>query len=162
MSTGNIEITHVKTSEDKFVMIVDIDDTLSNASHRRHFIEGREKNWEGFFDGMSQDTVNEHIKKKCEVYPHEILLMTGRTEKYKEITEKWLEDNNIRYHYLVMKPDKDKFVKDFVFKEKFTLMYILPEYKVECAIDDRLEVRKMFHNLGIKTYHPDEFKLLQG
>lgn len=139
-------------------IIIDIDDTLSNAGHRRKHIESEPRNWERFFQGMQYDPVNLHIKKVMDSYDSEIILLTGRIMQYKDITEKWLNDNDIKYSLLIMKPNEIKYINDFMFKEQVYKKQISRQYNVEYAIDDRQVVREMFEALNVKCYHPDYFE----
>lgn len=41
------------------VILIDLDGTLANCDHRRHFVEGTKKNWSDFYQNMAFDTVNE-------------------------------------------------------------------------------------------------------
>lgn len=139
-------------------LIIDIDDTLSNAEERRHYLKGYTKDFEGFFSKMWHDTVNEHIRLICDVFKGNILLLTGRTENFRELTETWLIKHGINYHHLFMKPLKHKFVKDFEFKEDFYLNQIKPYYNVIHAIDDRKAVLNMWQEVGVRATHEKEFR----
>src|SRR4051812_414476 len=95
----------------KQAIIVDIDGTLANCDHRRHFVDGSmgKKDWIAFYEAMAQDTTNEwchEIIRKFykESRRHEhgcpspdkiyILLVSGRPEEYRYLTNKWLHENS--------------------------------------------------------------------
>ena len=44
------------------VIVFDIDGTVANITHRRHWVATKPKNWGAFNAGMAQDTVYEDIK----------------------------------------------------------------------------------------------------
>jgi hypothetical protein len=139
-------------------LIIDIDDTLSDASHRREYLKGYTKDFEKFFSEMELDGVNPHIKALCDMFDGEIILLTGRPDSYKEVTEKWLKKHDIKYDFLFMKPVKDKYVKDFVFKESFYLSDIAPKFKIIHAIDDRKVVIDMWREIGVPVSHEHTFR----
>ena len=77
-----------------------------------------------------------------------IILVSGRDEECRKMTEEWLEFYGIKYDELYMRPlgswDKDTAVKRKIYQE-----LIEPKYNVLCAYDDRLSVVKMWHKLGV-------------
>jgi hypothetical protein len=139
-------------------LIIDIDDTLSDASHRREYLQGYIKDFEGFFSKMELDSVNQHIKDICDLFNGDIILLTGRTETFRGITEHWLQRHKIKYDYLFMKPTKDKYIKDFVFKEAFYFRDIAPKFKIIHAIDDRKVVLNMWREVGVPASHEKIFR----
>ena len=91
--------------------IFDIDGTLADLTHRRHFIETKPKDWNAFKHFCFEDTPITHIIDLCrtlywagradpphyaddyEDYPHhEIVLMSGRNECQRTDTEWWLRE----------------------------------------------------------------------
>ena len=41
--------------KDSEVIIFDLDGVISDAAHRQHFLEGTEKDWNGFFSACTED-----------------------------------------------------------------------------------------------------------
>lgn len=39
-------------------IIVDLDGTLCNAEHRKHYVEAKKKDWKSFYNGIAQDKPN--------------------------------------------------------------------------------------------------------
>lgn len=80
--------------------VFDIDGTLANIEHRRHLVEAKPKDWKAFNDAMVHDKPNPDI---CYLYStlanvrhqQNVVLCTGRSEEYREITEQWLQ-----YHWI--------------------------------------------------------------
>ena len=81
------------------VIIFDIDGTLSNPSHRLHHVTGPgPKDWTAFFATMADDAAAEPIIELCHslgAAGHLRVICTGRPEKYRDVTEKWLYDNGV-------------------------------------------------------------------
>jgi hypothetical protein len=172
-------------------LIIDIDGTLANVDHRKHFVEREcngtncmiswddndkehiehdkndcdslKKDWDSFFGAMKDDTVNEwcrFIVSKCGGYDGcEIFLITGRPEKYRKETERWLMDNcmfeDSCYKALYMRPDDMAHAKDAEFKKKVYLEHIKDKYDVEFVIEDRQQCVDMFRNLGLTVLQCD-------
>ena len=81
-------------------IICDLDGTLCNQSHRAHLFLKR--NWDEYFAGIPNDMPNEWCEKilfaaQARIlgnpdagYHDHILFVTGRPEKYRDETKKWL------------------------------------------------------------------------
>ncbi len=80
-----------------------------------------------------------------------IVLVSGRDEESRQLTEDWLKFYDIPYDDLFMRPlgswEKDTVVKRRIYQEQ-----IEPKYNVLCAYDDRLSVIKMWHKLGVFVF----------
>jgi len=81
-------------------IVVDLDGTLCNISHRLHLLDmepGREdkpvKDWESFFEEMHKDELQpwcaEIIRRFADDYA--IIFCTGRSDPYRKKTEDWLK-----------------------------------------------------------------------
>lgn len=90
-------------------VVVDIDGTLANTQHRKHFVESRPKNWAAWNAGMSADTCHEDIRQLVTELSlrREVIICTGREDTYREVTEKWLTDNQIPFDKVFMRRAKD-------------------------------------------------------
>lgn len=131
-------------------IIFDIDGTLANNSHRLHFLEGK-KDWDGFFSCLDKDklileTVNLY-KILSSTQNYVMLIVSGRPERFREQTEKWLNDNGIEYQMLFLRGPQDRrpdyLVKQEIFQE------IKKKYSVEFAFDDRGSVVEMWRRNGV-------------
>lgn len=90
-------------------VVVDIDGTLANTQHRKHFVESRPKNWAAWNAGMSADTCHEDIRQLVTELSlrREVIICTGREDTYRDVTEKWLTDNQIPFDKVFMRRAKD-------------------------------------------------------
>lgn len=143
-------------------VIVDIDGTIADCRHRRHFIhdperkqfvhDTKKKDWPAFFEAMKDDAVIEPVvilvKKLMECEHIEIRLVTGRPSNYRSLTEKWLQDNDIYYHELYMRNEGD-FRQDYIVKEEILNGFKLRSWIPDLAIDDKQEVVDMWRRNGI-------------
>ena len=132
-------------------VIFDVDGTLADCEHRRHFVSGKKKNFDAFYDAMGDDTVKEDIRGLCNMYymnTWHIIICTGRPESYRAITEKWLKDHGVFYRELRMRPDERRYDPDYKIKQDM-LNEILTEREVIVAVDDRNQVVDMWRRNGI-------------
>jgi hypothetical protein len=103
-------------------------------------------------DSSMEDAVNWPIVKLCHelanTYP--IILMSGRDERYRDVTEYWLGAHNI-FPYrlgLIMREAKDS-RPDEVVKRELYERHIKDKYAVLAVIDDRNKVVKMWREIGL-------------
>ena len=127
------------------IALFDVDGTLANIDHRLHFLKrgtNEKPDWTGFFVAMDKDIVRPEIKSMIDdVYPyHDIVLVTGRPEKYRAKTETWLKNNNIRYNALLMREDGDR-RSDDITKQEILDLYI-DKKLVDIVVDDRKKLWK--------------------
>lgn len=140
-------------------VIFDLDGTLADASHRRHFLEKSPKDWNSFYEGMDNDSVIEPVGFLLQCisnaiylrkFPVEIIFCSGRPERYREITERWLEQKlDIYNHRILMRKEGDFRADDIVKQE------ILDQLKAEgidvfLVFDDRQRVVDMWRRNGIQ------------
>ena len=84
-----------------------------------------------------------------------IILLSGRQEKDREVTEAWLEENRIPYNVLFMRPTNDG-RKDSIVKEEIYRREIEGHYNVRFVLDDRQQVVDMWRSLGLKCFQVAE------
>lgn len=131
-------------------IIVDIDGTLADMRHRRHFVIDGNHDWKSFYESMVMDTpIQPVVDLVNELYRHNfIALVTGRPSNYVSHTSEWLEKYKIQFHSLYMRKEGDM-RPDYIVKEE-----ILHEIKVkygipDLVIDDRQDVVDMWRRNGI-------------
>ena len=92
------------------IAVLDIDGVLADASHRQHFLDGRPKDWDAFFAAVGDDTVIEagHARLAELATDHRIVLLSGRPERTRAVTQAWLTRHGIAADALVLRPDADR------------------------------------------------------
>jgi gluconate kinase len=121
---------------------VDVDNTLSDASHREHFLQVEKKYWKGFFGAMSDDPVNDWCKALVDGMhssSYKVLICSARPEEYRKQTEDWLDKHGIKYSELIMRPAGDH-RKDSIVKEIMYEFEIKTRYNLMFSVDDRKQV----------------------
>ncbi len=133
------------------LVLVDMDGTLADVSHRLHHIRGGKKNWKAFFRGMDDDPpstiVLEWVRNLEPEY--DVVIVTGRPEQYRGNTEAWLRKHGVKYAELLMRRDGDH-RPDYTVKRE--LLSRLPKERVAFVIDDRPSVCEMWRSCGLKVY----------
>ena len=91
------------------IVVFDIDGVLADAAHRQHFLEQRPKDWDGFFAAVGGDAVIEAGRALLlSAAEHsEIVLVSGRPERTRAATERWLMDNAMGAPRVILRADSD-------------------------------------------------------
>jgi hypothetical protein len=131
------------------IAIFDIDGTLADISHRKHHVEKKPKDWDAFFQGMSQDKVIHSIARLCNIlYASglKILLCSGRSEEHRAETVQWLAENGVNYHELILRRDGDRRTDTIVKRE---MLAGLDRSKILFVVEDRNGVVDMWRSEGL-------------
>jgi len=136
------------------VIICDIDGTLCDITHRLHYVQGEQKDWDGFFSQMHKDTPRLEIINQVKKFINkgfEVVFVSGRNEKYREFTERWLLEHDLwaMRTILLMRPEHDRRPDDLV-KESIYQQY-LANKDVCLAIDDRPRILRVWEKHGIQV-----------
>ena len=93
------------------IILFDIDGTLSILGDRLKYIKGEKKDWDAFYNACGEDLPNIPVVNICSSLGkmYEIYYATGRVERVRDITMKWMCDNGLwcPSDHLLMRPDND-------------------------------------------------------
>ena len=136
-------------------IIFDIDGTLANIEHRRHWVAHKPKNWPAFNRGMVHDTTHDDIVwllKTLHAAGCTILVASGRGEENRTVTENWL--NTVAgiaglYKRLYMRAEQDYRADDIV-KSEILDQIIADGFHPDMVFDDRNRVCDMWRERGIR------------
>lgn len=134
--------------------VCDLDGTLCDVRHRKHWIATNPKNWNAWNQGIAQDKLNLPVYTTISAlstsagFP--IILVSGRGEEYRKQTEDWLELHNITYDQLFMRPAGD-FRPDDEIKSELA-DEVEKTYKIMGVFDDRKRVVDMWISRGIFVF----------
>jgi hypothetical protein len=145
---------------DRRIVIVDMDGTLADVSHRLHYLNGPTKNWSSFFAFMDDDPPSTVIVDWVKNLPpdYEVVIVTGRPEKFRANTESWLRKYDIPYSRIIMRRSGDH-RPDYVVKKE--LLDQVGQHSVAFVIDDRPTVCEMWRSCGLHVIpitHGPEYK----
>lgn len=143
------------------VVLFDIDGTLANIDHRRPILEKDPHNWKDFFTAIGDDIPNQEIvdlyKIVCASNHYECIIVSGRPEQYRQVTEQWLTWNHISFYRLMLRPENDQ-RPDHVIKEEILSKLNDEGKKISFVVDDRQSVVDMWRRNGIVCLQCAEFK----
>lgn len=142
-------------------VVSDLDGTLCNVEHRRHFVrrEGK-KDWAGFFRGIADDTINVWCKEILDLmaYRYDIVFCSGRGQELEQTTRNWL-DKHIKsssYDYSLFMRHVGDHRQDYIVKEIILDFEILTRWTPYFFIDDRKQVYDMWRRRGFVCLACDE------
>lgn len=141
--------------------IFDIDGTLADTSARQPFLADGKKDWAGWFRDMDKDPVHADVVQFLDYALDRditVFICTGRDEGYREVTETWLDCNDIGYEDLFMRPAGDRRDDSIVKKEMLDMIRGMG-YNPTIAFDDRDRVVKMWRENGVRCFQvaPGDF-----
>ena len=141
------------------IVIFDIDGTLADVSARRHHLMKKPKDWDAFFREIPQDKAVHSMVRLCNIlYASgiKIFLCTGRREKDRAETIKWLTQQGVNYHELILRPDGDR-RSDVIVKRE--MLAGIDQSKILFVVEDRSGVVEMWRSEGLVCLQcaPGEF-----
>lgn len=132
-----------------FCLILDIDGTIAHMKNRSPHD----------YSQVHTDIVDDNIAEIVRRYAHRdpndfapdtyIIVVSGRTDDCKDVTEKWLQDNRIPYDEIHMRKTGDN-RNDAIVKEEIYNKWIKNRYNVRFVLDDRNRVVDKWRELGLK------------
>jgi len=137
-------------------VIIDIDNTLSLAGER--FKLAQKPNGKIDWDiAHNISLVNKDkpnlpmidLVKRYKKEGYKVVILTGRPESIRNVTEEWLKKYEIEYDILYMRLEKEHYIKAPIFKKQICKLYL---NDIFCAYDDDEEVIQMWNSLGIPAF----------
>lgn len=133
-------------------LIVDVDGTLAFATNRSYY-GGGEK--------ILDDELNVALQillRAGAVAGLNIIIVSGREDKEREWTIKWLQQYNVPFDQLLMRETGDS-RPDEIIKSEIYDKYIEPEYDVLAVFDDRKRVKNMWVEKGLYVFDCNQFDI---
>lgn len=146
----------------KPIVLVDIDGTLADGTHREHFVHGSKKDWDSYFSEQEKDLPITHIFKWVAELSkdHTIVIVSGRGAERELSTYAWfnkvwtpnplfpeLEVPKFPVFAFFFRDKGDRRPDDMVKRE---FLKLLPKRPV-LVIDDRPSVIKMWREEGLRV-----------
>lgn len=148
-----------------FDVIFDLDGTLANNEHRKHWITVSPKNWEAWNAETMGDSLIWQTKIALTAFHKagsRIIVCTARGEECRDLTMRWLEKYDIwqMVSQMYMRPPKD-FRKDCIVKSEMLDQLRKDGYDPKMVFDDRKQVKRMWVDRGIFVFdvnqHDEEY-----
>lgn len=138
------------------LVVFDIDGTLANIEHRLAFVRSKPKNWPAFDAGIPNDKANPFLLEIYEgmfMLGHDVILASGRNERTRQATEKWLTANRLTgWKKLYMRPADDFRSDDIVKREILDEIVVDFGKKPDMWFDDRPRVVKAIRSQGVFVF----------
>jgi phosphoglycolate phosphatase-like HAD superfamily hydrolase len=132
--------------------LFDFDGTLADNAHRQSFVTGGKKDWDAFFEAQIDDTPNTAVVAIYEALwsssNFDLIIITARPERYRDVSERWLKLHNIPFSHLIMRTDGDRRGDDVIKRE---MLADLRRSGIDplVVIDDRTSVVRMWRDEGL-------------
>lgn len=136
------------------VVVCDLDGTLCDIEHRRHFVQQEPKDWKGFFGAIEHDAVRTEVSDRlfqlAGEHSAKVVLVSARPETCRVDTEAWLEWVWQKpYDLLIMREAGDR-RPDTEVKSEIFVKYLKNLYIVR-VLDDRPSVIRMWREKGLEV-----------
>lgn len=130
-------------------IIVDIDGTLAHIADGRSPYDASRAMNDSLDDAVSVITAMFYN------HGYKVIILTGRNEEHREVTEQWLEANNVEYDELYTRlntdvNEKGGLLEDSLVKERLYRTHVEPRFNVKFVLDDRNRVVNKWRELGLK------------
>jgi len=133
-------------------IIFDIDGTLSELNGREKWIHCEKPDWKAFFDHMDEDLPNTPVvtlyRTLYETKKFELIIVSGRSEKYRKVTESWLAWHEIPFDTLLMRKDNDNRADEEIKQDILNTLKAQGK-EILLTVDDRQKVVDMWRKNGI-------------
>jgi hypothetical protein len=138
------------TKKDCYVF--DLDGTLCDVRHRRQYVATKPRNWDAWNAGLVNDHPHSPVLHVLQglAQQYEILIVSGRSDDYRQQTEEWLAKYSVPYNNLYMRKYRDH-RDDSVVKTEIA-NEIEQTHRILGVFDDRQRVVNMWIERGIWVF----------
>lgn len=138
-------------------IVVDLDGTLCDCSHRVHWAQA--KQWDEFHAGIPEDKPHDDVVALVSLASqnYEVLVCTGRNESHRKATIEWLRNHGLEEVVtdVLMRPDNDR-SPDHELKIRLVCEYFggmdNALNSVLLVLDDRDKVVEAWRDSGFKCW----------
>lgn len=138
-------------------VIFDLDGTLADGRHRLHLLPTKDydktESWTEFNLAAVDDLPFRDNIEMCNLFAfgdyYNVVILTGRSDVARDITEEWLDKHGVQYNELVMRSQADN-RKDTVIKEEYLRSIGLEN--ILCCFDDLPHVAYHLRSLGLTCH----------
>ncbi len=131
------------------IAVFDVDGVIADVRHRLHHVERKPKNWPAFFAAMDDDGPLAEGIAMAQRYAddgHRIAYLTGRNERYRELTLAWMRRHGLPEGRLVMRREDDRRPAR-VFKPQ-ALSRLARDGEIVAVVDDDTAVVEVLRHEG--------------
>lgn len=97
-------------SDHRPLAVFDLDGTLADSGHRQHYLEGRRRDWNGFFSAAVDDPpLPQGVRLALDSAEScEVRYLTGRPERCRRDTVAWLAEHGLPEGRVYMRREGDR------------------------------------------------------
>lgn len=143
----------------KNTVVIDLDGTLADITHRRHLVQQDKPDWDEFYRLVWWDKVNKwcrDLMAGMKLLGHRVVIVSARRRSTQEDTEGWLGLWNCQYDDLfILRKDNDH-RPDTELKQNWLDIYGAD--KILFVVDDRQKVVDMWRGNGITCLQCDKWE----
>jgi len=139
-------------------VIFDVDGTLMDITHRRHFVTQRPKDFDSFRAATTNDTPKKDIfaiALAMKAAGHRIIISSGRNMSQRATTLKQLMSQGLAFDAIYMRSDTD-YRQDYVVKQGMLDKMRKDGFNPTMAVDDRQQVVDMWRDNGLTVRQVDD------
>jgi len=131
------------------LVVVDIDGVVADVSHRLHLLDGHPRRWEDFFAAAATDPPLAEGVALVRGLPaeHGLCWLTGRPERNRELTERWLIEQGLPDRPLLMRADRDH--RPAREAKRAHLRALRRTHRIALVVDDDPAVVEMVRTEGL-------------
>jgi hypothetical protein len=131
-------------------VVFDLDGVLSDAASRQHFLEGRWRDWDAFFEACGDDDLIEEVARLLSLLDEKlsVVLLTARPLRVRPQTLAWLHRYGLRWDLLIMR-DYGDYGAARDFKQRSVQELRDHGFELRLAFEDDRRNVDMFHSQGV-------------
>ena len=135
--------------------VLDVDGVLADVRHRLPLVRSKPKRWDDFFDAADADPVLPEGRALAGqlAADHVIAYVSGRPERCRAATEKWLADNGFPAGSVHLRPDDDRRPARLV--KVAVVRRLARERPVAVIVDDDVRVTAALQEAGFAVVLAD-------
>lgn len=135
--------------------VFDVDGVVADVRHRLHHVARRPKSWQRFFAGAAADPPLETGVELARQWSaaHDIVWLTGRPERLRRVTERWLRDQGLPARRVLMRPSGDRRPARLYKAER--LAALARNATIAVVVDDDPDVVELLRSRGWPVYLAD-------
>lgn len=135
-------------------MVFDLDGVLSDAGRRQHFLVGRRRDWDAFFDACGDDALVEDVAALLGLLDQSLLVvvLTARPERVQPQTLAWLGRHGLRWDLLVMR-DHGSYESARDFKSRSVEELRAEGFDLRLSFEDDERNVEMFRAMGVRSIY---------
>lgn len=136
-------------------ILVDLDGTISDPTHRRHYLQSKPPDWVRFSLAADQDSPHLPVISwlRYNYTENPVIIVSGRPSYVLPLTRLWLTRHEVRWDVIALRPRGDV-VQGF--RHKMRIVSALKELGLipRFAIDDSEQAVLAYRSVGVRCFVP--------